>query len=732
MTRKPVVLAVDDDPEALAMVEEHLRRRYSSDYEIVVQTSCSAALAHLEELRGSETPVALVLAALWTSGLNGAELLARVGAIHPHSRRALLIDWGAWAQRETTEAIVGCMGRGEIDYYIPKPWRIPDEHFHRVVTEFLLEWTRVRSSLPSEIVVVGEPWQARVHDLRSLLARNGMAHSYHPTDSELGEELLEEAGHVGERNPVVVFIDGSSIVDPTNAQLAAGYGVNTQVDETDELFDVIVVGAGPAGLASAVYASSEGLSVLTIEKESIGGQAGSSSLIRNYLGFQRGIGGADLAQRAYQQAWVFGSRFLLMSAVESLRTEGDRHILTLAGGAEVAGRTVVLATGATYRRIGIPGLEDRVGAGVFYVGSGPEAASAAGGDVFVLGGGNSAGQAAMHLSRYARKVTILVRGETLADSMSQYLRGQLEATENVELRRCTEVIDGAGEMRLETLTLRDRNTGETETVPARALFVLIGARPNSDWLPDTVARDDWGYVPTDTDLSPADGWPLERSPRMYETSLPGVFAVGDLNTASVARVAAAVGDGSVVIKQVHEALAEDDVAHAGPRVRVRGWPRSSTTRSRSSSSCWSRRRLSFRYARDEEDDLIGYDGNDTRTSLLLGGGNVRRSTSSGSSPWSPSTPRSTSSRRCASTPATGGSGCCSSSPTTSPTTGSTGSATRPRLLGQPRRPPLEPPLQPLHRAAPDLGADDLLPVLALDAAGRASSRGWCCSPRPGR
>ncbi len=556
--RKPVILAVDDDPAALAMVEEHLRRRYSSDYEIVVQTSCSAALAHLDELRGNETPVALVLAALWTSGLNGAELLARVGTIHPHSRRALLIEWGAWGQSKTTKAIVDCMGRGEIDYYIPKPWRNPDEHFHRVVTEFLLEWSRARSSLPTEIAVIGEPWQSRVHDLRSLLARNGMAHSYHPTDSERGRELLEEAGHPGERKPVVVFLDGRSLADPSNAQLAAGYGVNTELGDPDELFDVIVVGAGPAGLAAAVYASSEGLSVLTIEKESIGGQAGSSSLIRNYLGFQRGVGGADLAQRAYQQAWVFGSRFLLMSEVESLRTEPDRHVLTLAGGAEVHGRTVVLATGAAYRRLGIPALEELVGSGVYYVGSGPEAAASAGGDVFVLGGGNSAGQAAMHISRYARKVTILVRGETLADSMSQYLRGQLEATENVELRRCTEVIDGAGEARLETLTLRDRNTGETETVPARALFILIGARPNSDWLPASIARDDYGYVPTDTDLSPADGWPLERQPRVWETSLPGVFAVGDLNQASIARVAAAVGDGSAVIKQVHETLLTAD------------------------------------------------------------------------------------------------------------------------------------------------------------------------------
>ena len=286
--------------------------------------------------------------ALWTSGLSGAELLARVGVIHPHSRRALLIEWGAWGQRKTNEAIVRCMSRGEIDYYIPKPWQLPDEHFHRVVTEFLLEWTRARSTLPREIAVVGEP-SSRVHELRSLLARNGMAHAFHATDSDGGKRLLETTGHAGERGPVVVFLDGRSLVNPSNTQLAAGYGVNTEVADPDELFDVIIVGAGPAGLASSVYASSEGLSVLTIERESIGGQAGASSLIRNYLGFARGVGGADLAQRAYQQAWVFGSRFLLMSEVASMRTELDRHVLTTGGRSRA-----VRAHGRARHRRGVP------------------------------------------------------------------------------------------------------------------------------------------------------------------------------------------------------------------------------------------------------------------------------------------------------------------------------------------------------------------------------------------
>ncbi len=558
--RKPVIMAVDDDPAALAIVEEHLRRRYSTDYEVLCDGSCAKALEILRGLRDDGVPVALVLADLWTSGLTGVQLLARARDIHPHAARALLIDWGGWGHRPTSEAIVEAMGRGEMDYYIPKPWRMPDEHFHKVVTEFLHEWSRGRASLPREIAVVGNLGQPRVHELRSVLARNGMPHEFHPNDSKRGKELLEGAGRAGERSPCVILMEGSSLVDPTNSELAAAYGGDTELADPDELFDVIVVGAGPGGLAAAVYASSEGLGVLTIERESIGGQAGASSLIRNYLGFARGVSGAELAQRAYQQAWVFGSRFLLMSEVTELRTESDRHVLVTSGGAEASARTVVLATGAAYRRIGIPALEDLVGSGVYYGASGPEAAAAAGKQVFVLGGGNSAGQAAMHLSRYAERVNLLVRAQSLAASMSQYLRDQLDACENVDLRFCTEVIDGCGDPRLETLTLRDNRTGETETVPAAALFVLIGARPNSDWLPDTIARDDYGFVPTDADILPEHGWALERPPRMYETTLPNVFAVGDLNQASVLRVAAAVGDGSVVIKQVHDALAEDEVA----------------------------------------------------------------------------------------------------------------------------------------------------------------------------
>jgi thioredoxin reductase (NADPH) len=318
-----------------------------------------------------------------------------------------------------------------------------------------------------------------------------------------------------------------------------------------------VVGAGPAGLAAAVYSSSEGLRTLVVEREAIGGQAGSSSLIRNYLGFARGIRGAELAQRAYQQAWVFGTTFLLMREVRALTSRGDRYVLSLSDGTEASARAVILATGVTYRRLGIPALEDLTGAGVFYGASVSDAQALSGQDAYVVGGGNSAGQAAMHLARYAR-VTILCRGSSLADSMSRYLRDEIAAAENIEVRLGTEVVDGGGESRLEHLTIRDRPTGETATVPAAALFLLIGATPHTGWLPPEIERDERGWLLTGRDVAEAGGrfsrWSLERAPFTYETSMPGVFAVGDVRQSSVKRVASAVGEGSVVIREVHELL----------------------------------------------------------------------------------------------------------------------------------------------------------------------------------
>jgi thioredoxin reductase (NADPH) len=351
---------------------------------------------------------------------------------------------------------------------------------------------------------------------------------------------------------VLVLGDGSSIVDPSNAELGASYGISTELQDDD--YDLVVVGAGPAGLAAAVYGSSEGLRTLVIERESIGGQAGSSSLIRNYLGFARGIGGSDLATRAYQQAWLFGTSFLLMHEATGMRCQPGRHVVTVTGGEEVKARAVVLATGVSYRRLGIEALEELNGTGVFYGASVAEAQALTGEAAYVVGGGNSAGQAAMYLSRYCASVELVVRATALDQTMSSYLRGEIEATPNVDVRFCSEVVDGGGDGRLEWLALRDMNTGRAEKVDAAALFLLIGARPHTAWLPSEIVRDERGYVLTGNRAVAHSHWPAAPAPRPLETSVSGVFAVGDARLDAVKRVASAVGEGSVVIAQVHEHL----------------------------------------------------------------------------------------------------------------------------------------------------------------------------------
>jgi thioredoxin reductase (NADPH) len=445
------------------------------------------------------------------------------------------------------------MGRGDIDYYVLKPWRRADEYFHRTITEFLQEWERATAASPQEVAVVCEWRSARGHQVRQMLARNGVPHVAHDTDSPEGRRILAEVHREGTREPVVVLMDGVVLVDPTNTELASAYGVSTTLGDRSD-FDLVVVGAGPAGLAAAVYASSEGLDTLVVERESIGGQAGASSKIRNYLGFARGVSGAELAQRAYQQAWIFGARFLHTRSVTALRPEGRRYVLELSDGSEATAAAVVLATGISYRRLGIPELEELQGTGVFYGASVSEARAHTGQEVYVVGGGNSAGQAAVHLGRYAARVTILVRRASLSETMSSYLVNEIEAAENIEVRAHTEITGCAGEGTLKSVELRDCRTGELETVPAAALFLMIGAQPHTEWLPESICRDERGYLLTGSDLPEGD-WPLERSQLMLETSLPGVFAVGDARHGSTKRVASAVGEGSVVIEQVHQLLA---------------------------------------------------------------------------------------------------------------------------------------------------------------------------------
>ena len=533
MSELPLIVAVDEDPESLHRLAEELAR-YERDYNVICGPSLEAALIQLEALRDKHAAVAVVLAARGTRELKGEEFLARVHEIHPHAKRALLIPWGGWADQETADAIRTAMALGTIDYYTLEPWSTPDELFHRLVTEFLQEWRRQNAPGRREITVVADPWSPRGYELRNLLARNGVPHAFHTCDSPEGVELLRSCGQDGADVPVVLLPDGNTLVDPEAADIAR-HGTRMRTELEDEgTFDVVIVGAGPAGLAAAVYASSEGLRALVVERESIGGQAGTSTRIRNYLGFSRGLSGAELAQRAYQQAWVFGATFLLTREVTGLRSVDGTKVITLDGGAEVETSSVVLAMGVSYRRLAIPGLEQLEGSGVFYGSSPSEARQFTGGRVFVVGGANSAGQAAVHLARFAGKVTLVVRGSSLAASMSQYLIDEIEGKENIEVLLATEVVGVGGDGRLERLTLRSGDG--VEEVPADGLFVLIGAEPRTEWLPDDIERDERGFVLTGSD---------------YATSVPGVFAIGDVRAGSVKRVASAVGEGSVVIQHVH-------------------------------------------------------------------------------------------------------------------------------------------------------------------------------------
>jgi thioredoxin reductase (NADPH) len=549
----PVLLAVDDDLEALREVESELRERYSRDYTVLFEESPEAAVGRLERLAGEGTEVALVLAGQWLSGMTGSELLARVHHLHPHAKRGLLIEWGGWGDRATGDAIFDAMAHGQIDYYVVRPAESPDEVFHQAVSSFLLEWSRSQRIAPHTIHVIGESWSGRAYQLRDILERCAMPHAFCLADSDKGRELLADVE--GEAKlPLMIMPNGTVLSDPSDAEVGSAGGA--AVDPRESEFDVVIVGCGPAGLSAAVYGASEGFNTLVVDEGGLGGQATSSSLIRNYLGFPRGVSGGRLAEQAYEQAWVLGANFAFMQCAVGLDRDGDRIRVTLSRHGAVTARAVILATGATYRRLGVPELEEMNGAGVFYGGPASEAHGLKSLEVYVLGGANSAGQAALHLARYARRVTLVIRAQSLAAGMSHYLARQVEVTSNVDVRLGTEVVGGGGDGWLEHLVLRTAD-GEEETVPAEGLFPMIGARPRTDWLPDGIARDSRGFVLTGPDLGDGNGWPLERSPFLLETSMPGVFAAGDVRHGAVKRVASAVGDGSIAIQLVHGLLASD-------------------------------------------------------------------------------------------------------------------------------------------------------------------------------
>jgi thioredoxin reductase (NADPH) len=546
MLTRPVIMVVDDEPMSLAALLDALGRRYGGDYRVVSHLSPQEAIEECQRMRIDGEQLALIIADQWMPGMNGIDVLRRAHEVHPAAQRALLVSWG---DRTAAPAILQGCAFGQLENYLQKPWSPPEVHLYPAVGEFLSDWTRAHGPRMELVRVVGMHPSPRAHELREVLERNGVPYGFHVANSDEGKRLLRQTGLDGSRLPIVILVDGLVLVDPSNAEVLDSLGAS---DLEERTCDLAVVGAGPAGLATAVYGASEGLRTIVIEREAIGGQAGASSLIRNYLGFPRGISGGELTQRAYQQAWLFGTKYVLAREVVRLRASGGHRILDLSDGSEITARAVVIASGAAYRLLGVPEVERFVGAGVFYT-TPSDTRHLKDKLVFVAGGGNSAGQAAVHLSNSARRVTLVVRAPSLEEGMSDYLVQEIRSRPNVEVRLETEVVDGAGDGILDRVVLEHRPTNTRETAATDALFVLIGVQPRTECFSGTLQRDPKGFIVTGRDLDRASAR-LGRVPMPLETSLPGVFAVGDVRLGSTKRIASAVGEGAMVVEYVHKYL----------------------------------------------------------------------------------------------------------------------------------------------------------------------------------
>jgi thioredoxin reductase (NADPH) len=541
----PALLVVDRDPASLDVLVADLSRRYGKYFDVSGETSAEAALVLLRRKARADEPVALVL----VDGAD-ADLLTRAHELHPQAKRVLLVD----RDYSTNSPVVQTMTLGRADYHIVRPWA-DDEMLYGPMSDYLSSWTREHEPHFELFRIVADDGDGRAREVRDLMTRLGMPFGSYDAGSDAGRRLLDRAGLDGSQLPVVVRYDGHTMIAPGMPDLASAIGVNIRND-TDTC-DVAIVGAGPAGLTAAVYAASEGLETVLLEQLISGGQAGTCPLIRNYPGFPHGISGAVLMGRTCEQAWLMGAHIVYAQEAVDLCRAGDGYIVCSRDGTELRARAVVLATGMSWRRLGVPGLEARVGSGVFYGAAVGESRAMQGQDVFVVGAGNSAGQAALHLAKHARRVTLLVRGDSLAGAMSTYLVRAIDSTTNIAVRTRTEVVDGTGDKAaLTSVTLVDRRDDSVEEVPARALFVMIGGEPHTGWLPAEVARDPQGYLVTGRDLldQPTAHWPADRAPLALETSLPGVFAAGDVRAGSIKRVASAVGEGATTVRMVHDYL----------------------------------------------------------------------------------------------------------------------------------------------------------------------------------
>jgi thioredoxin reductase (NADPH) len=548
---KPIILTVDDDIQVVNAIERDLRQHYRQDYRIMKATSGAVALETVQRLKQRDDQMALFLVDQRMPGMEGVAFLAEAMKFYPNARKVLLT---AYADTQAAIAAINLIG---LDYYLMKPWSPPEQNLYPVLDDLLSDWLTTVEVPFDGIRVAGTLWSATSHTIKDFLARSQIPYQWLDIEQDAEARALVEAVNKGQHClPVLFFPDGSTLIDPNITTVAEKIGLRTQA--TQPFYDLIIVGAGPAGLASAVYGASEGLRTLLIEKETTGGQAGTSSRIENYLGFPNGLSGADLARRATAQATRLGAEILTAREVTQIRVDDPYRFVKLADGTELSCKALVIATGASLRTLDILGIEALNGAGVYYGTALTEAAHYKGKPMFVVGGANSAGQGAMFFSRYASKVTMLVRGSSLQKDMSQYLIDQINRTENIGVRVRTSIIEAIGTDRLEALVIKDNDTGDIETVPVAALFVFIGAKPHSEFVADVVERNEAGFILTGPDLI-RDGrrpknWRLNRDPFLLETSVPGIFAVGDIRQDTIRRVASAVGQGSTAVSFVHQYL----------------------------------------------------------------------------------------------------------------------------------------------------------------------------------
>jgi len=553
---KPILLTVDDDPDVLRAIERDLRSQYGKDYRVISSDSPQGALDLLKGLKLRNDAVALLLADQRMPQMDGVGFLQAARQTFPEAKRALLTAYA------DTNAAISAINDAKLDYFFMKPWDPPTEHLYPQIDDLLDDWRASYHPGFQGIRVLGTRWSPRSYELRDFLARSHVPYQwvdveFSANDPEI-KRLVDALGPDATELPVVLFPDGAKILNSAPADVAQKVGLHTRADTS--FFDLAIVGGGPAGLAAAVYGASEGLKTVIVEREAPGGQAGMSSRIENYLGFPAGLSGGDLARRAVVQARRFGVEILAPQSAVNMRSEGPYRIIKLADDSEISCHALMIATGVQWRRLEAQGVDRLQGAGVYYGGGTTEALSCKGEVVYVVGGANSAGQAAMNFSKYAERVVILVRGDSLSSTMSQYLIDQVQATSNIQLWTHATVAEAHGDTHLEEISVLCSDTNKTERVPATSMFIFIGALPRTDWLGDTIVRDDRGFILTGPDLMQGGerpkGWAPDRDPFLLETSIPGIFAVGDVRHGSVKRVASGVGEGSVAVQFIHQYLSK--------------------------------------------------------------------------------------------------------------------------------------------------------------------------------